>query len=72
MSQPELLRRLAGSLESAGTFNVIDTEDGDKIDALRVYEVQAGSLDKAYLDEWAERLEVGARWRRVREEADIL
>ena len=29
-------------------------------DALRVYELQAGSLDEGYLDEWAVRLDVTA------------
>lgn len=39
-------------------------------DALRVYEVQAGSLDVAYLDEWARRLGVSASWERIRVEAE--
>lgn len=38
-------------------------------DALRVYEVQGTVLDDAYLEEWAERLEVGDLLRRILEEA---
>jgi len=38
-------------------------------DALRVYEVQAGSLDQAYLDLWAGRLGVAALLARLRTEA---
>lgn len=42
------------------------------LDALRVYEVQAGQLDQAYLERWAARLEVEAAWRRIKEEAEPL
>jgi hypothetical protein len=38
-------------------------------DALRVYELQAGSLDEAYLDEWAVRLEVAAALTAIRGQA---
>lgn len=39
-------------------------------DALRVYEVQAGTLDSEYLEEWAHRLGVSAAWERIRAEAE--
>jgi hypothetical protein len=39
-------------------------------DALRVYEVQHGRLDQAYLDDWAERLGVVDNWRRLQSEAE--
>lgn len=38
-------------------------------DALRVFEVQGTILDDRYLEEWAERLEVGDLLRRILEEA---
>lgn len=38
-------------------------------DALRVYEVQLGTLDVGYLDEWAERLDVRELWSRLQAEA---
>jgi len=38
-------------------------------DALRVYELQAGSLDERYLDEWAVRLEVAAALTAIRRQA---
>jgi hypothetical protein len=39
------------------------------IDALRVYEVQYGSLDLDYLNDWAIRLGVESLWQRLRGEA---
>jgi hypothetical protein len=39
-------------------------------DALRVYELQAGSLDEAYLDEWAGQLEVTAALAALRRAAE--
>lgn len=41
-------------------------------DAVRVYEVQAGSLDEGYLDDWAARLGVDDLLARVRSEAEPL
>jgi hypothetical protein len=38
-------------------------------DALGVYELQAGALDEAYLDAWAERLGVAEALRALRERA---
>jgi hypothetical protein len=120
-------RAVREAIRTAGMFNVIDTEEGDKLDfwlltdepfdhsrfarrqaedvlgvhifvtapedtilaklrwakltggsekqvldALRVYEVQAGILDIAYVDEWAERLGVVDLWCRVQAEAELL
>jgi hypothetical protein len=39
------------------------------IDALRVFEVQAGLLDVAYLDRWIEQLDLEDLWQRLRVEA---
>lgn len=40
-------------------------------DALRVYEVQAETLDVAYVEHWADRLGVREAWERIRAEADL-
>lgn len=40
-------------------------------DALRVYEVQHGKLDMAYLGNWAKKLGVEALWKRLIDEAEI-
>jgi hypothetical protein len=40
------------------------------VDALRVYEVQAGVLDHTYLDNWANRLGVADLWIRLKSEAE--
>jgi len=39
-------------------------------DALRVYEVQFGKLDTAYVEFWAKELDVQAIWQRLTEEAE--
>jgi len=41
------------------------------IDALRVFEVQARTLDRGYLDEWSERLGVLDLWTRLQSEAEL-
>jgi hypothetical protein len=41
-------------------------------DALRVYEVQHGTLDLAYLNEWSARIGVDSLWRRLCDEATPL
>ena len=46
--------------------------DKQFVDSLRVYEVQHGRLDEAYLDRWAETLGVTASLRRLRAEAEPL
>lgn len=38
-------------------------------DALRVYEVQAATIDRAYVESWAETLGVRAPWERILAEA---
>lgn len=38
-------------------------------DALRVFEVQRGNLDRPYLDLWAQRLGIEDDWNRLQEEA---
>ena len=40
------------------------------IDALRVYEVQYGKLDIAYLEHWAKKLDVESLWKRLMDEAE--
>ena len=39
------------------------------VDALRVYELQSGVLDAAYLEDWAARLDLGDLWSRLKAEA---
>lgn len=39
------------------------------VDALRVYEVQRGTLDEDYIAEWVEQLGVTALWERIKMEA---
>jgi len=39
-------------------------------DALRVYELQSGRLDKDYLLDWVGKLGLGPLWKRLREEAE--
>jgi hypothetical protein len=41
-------------------------------DALRVYEVQYGKLEPAYLEEWASRLDITDLWESLKKEADVL
>ena len=42
------------------------------IDALRVYEVQYGQLDIAYIDLWVKKLRVESLWSRLTEEAETV
>ena len=42
------------------------------VDALRIYEVQYGSLDQDYLTQWARRLSVSSLWARLEEQAKTL
>lgn len=64
VSTPEdtILMKLRWSAHAGGS----ETQLGD---ALRVYELQAGSLDEGYLDEWALRLEVADALARIRGQA---
>lgn len=40
-------------------------------DALRVYEVQYGKLDRDYLKHWAKNLDVESLWKRLMDEAEV-
>jgi len=42
------------------------------LDALRVYEVQSGKLDLAYLNEWVKILGLESLWKRLTEEAEAM
>ena len=65
VSRPEdtILGKLKWSAMSGGS-------EKQFTDALRVYEVQHGQLDQAYLDAWAERLGVSALLERLRGQAE--
>ena len=56
-------------LEAAGQAFQHGTSEKQFVDALRVYEVQHGRLDEAYLDRWAATLGVAAALGRLRAEA---
>jgi hypothetical protein len=64
VSTPEdtVLMKLLWSARAGGSQKQLD-------DALHVYELQAGSLDEAYLDEWAGRLDVAGTLAAIREQA---
>ena len=66
VSTPEdtILMKLRCSAQAGGSEKHLG-------DALRVYELQAGSLDEGYLDEWAARLEVAAALAAIRRQARV-
>jgi len=66
VSAPEdtILMKLRWSAQAGGSEKQLG-------DALRVYELQAGSLDEAYLDEWALRLDVAAALAAIRGSAQV-
>jgi hypothetical protein len=66
VSAPEdtILMKLRWSAQAGGSEKQLN-------DALRVYELQAGSLDEEYLDEWAVRLEVTAALAAIRGQARV-
>lgn len=66
VSSPEdtILMKLHGSELSGGS-------EKQFTDALRVFEVQQGRLDLAYMDEWASKLGILPLWRRLRDESQI-
>ena len=66
VSTPEdtILMKLRWSAQAGGSEKQLN-------DALRVYELQAGSLDEEYLDEWAVRLEVTAALAAIRGQARV-
>jgi len=67
VSAPEdtILMKLHWARVSGGSEN-------QRLDALRVYEVQAGVLDEEYLDEWADRLGIADLLAELRVEAEPL
>jgi hypothetical protein len=66
VSSPEdtILAKLRWSKLSGGSEKAF-------IDALRVFEVQAHTLDQAYLAEWVEALGVSELWRRLQADAEL-
>jgi hypothetical protein len=66
VSTPEdtILMKLRWSAQAGGSEKQLN-------DALRVYELQAGSLDEGYLDEWALRLDVAAALTAIRRSAQV-
>ncbi|MEX0892011.1 MAG: hypothetical protein WEB88_07555 [Gemmatimonadota bacterium] len=66
VSSPEdtILAKLRWSNMSGGS-------EKSFIDALRVFEVQARTLDRVYLEEWSERLGVLELWTRLQSEAEL-
>jgi hypothetical protein len=66
VSTPEdtILMKLRWSAQAGGSERQLN-------DALRVYELQAGSLDEGYLDEWALRLDVAAALAAIRRSAQV-
>jgi hypothetical protein len=64
VSAPEdtILMKLRWSAQAGGSEKQLG-------DAQRVYELQAGSLDEGYLDQWAARLEVAAALAAIRSQA---
>lgn len=66
VSSPEdtILAKLRWSSMSGGSEKPF-------VDALRVFEVQIGVLDRVYLQDWAERLGVQELWIRLQAEAEL-
>ncbi len=67
MSSPEdtILAKLHWAVKAGGSEKQLT-------DALRIFEVQCGSLDLDYLNRWAIALGVEEMWKRLQEEAEIL
>jgi hypothetical protein len=67
ISRPEdtILMKLAWAKMSGGSEKQLG-------DALRVYEVQFGRLDLAYLEEWATRLNIESLWQHLKSQAKPL
>ena len=67
VSSPEdtILVKLNWAVRSGGS-------EKHYLDALRVYEVQAGLIDHEYMEQWAARLDIEDLWQRLRSEAEIL
>ena len=63
------------AIKRQSMFNLIDLKGGSEKqfnDAIRVYEVQYGKLDLAYLNNWVKRLDVESLWKRLIDEAEIV
>lgn len=67
VSSPEdtILAKLQWAMKSGGS-------EKQFTDALRVFEVQQGTLDLSYLNEWAVALAVEDLWNRLQDEAEIV
>ena len=67
VSSPEdtILIKLSWATRSGGS-------EKHYLDALRVYEVQAGIIDHEYINQWVARLGIEDLWNRLRSEAEIL
>jgi hypothetical protein len=67
VSSPEdtILMKLSWADQSGGS-------EKHFTDALRVYEVQYGQLDMGYLEEWANRLDIAALYKKLQEEAEAI
>lgn len=67
VSSPEdtILMKLSWADKSGGS-------EKHFVDALRVYEVQYGRLDMAYMDDWANRLDIGPLYRKLQEQAEAI
>jgi hypothetical protein len=65
VSRPEdtILQKLKWAIASGGSEKAFT-------DALRVYEVQYGTLEVGYIEEWARRLGVAEVWDKVKREAE--
>jgi hypothetical protein len=62
-AEDTILQKLRWSRASGGS-------ERPYLDALRVYEVQAGHLDLGYIEKWVRALGVDDLWKRIREEAE--
>ena len=67
VSSPEdtILAKLQWALKSGGS-------EKQFTDALRVFEVQHGNLDLAYLTRWTVDLGIEEMWKRLQDEAEII
>jgi hypothetical protein len=67
VSSPEdtILAKLNWAKMSGGSYKQFT-------DAIRIYELQFDSLDKEYLNKWANELEIQELWQRVQDEANLI
>ena len=78
MSQQKLLKKLVEFFDAehiphmltGSMASSLQGEPRSTHDALRVYEVQQGQLDQAYLQEWARKLSVEDFLRQIQREAE--